>query len=78
MEYYLYLQEPNPNLRYPYWVMVAKEPLIKFHIWSLRKSFNCTLYTEIQVLEMIQEFYPEAIRIPRPKGKRWRKGDLTI
>jgi len=69
MKYYLYLQESNPRLRYAYWVMVANEPLIKFHIWSLRKSFNFNLYTEIQVLEMIQECYPEAIRIPRPKSR---------
>jgi len=72
MEYYLYLQEPNPNLRYPYWVMVAKEPLIKFQIWSCRKSFNCILYTEEQALEIIQKTYPESIQIPKPKSNRWK------
>ncbi len=67
MKYYLYHQESNINLRYPYWVLVANEPLIKFDIWSVRKSFNCTLYNELQVLEMIDQLYPNSIRIPRPK-----------
>jgi hypothetical protein len=74
MKYYLYLQKPNPHLRYDYWVMVADESLTKFQIWSRRKSFNCNLYTEIQVLEIIRECYPEAIRIPKPLS-RWNKID---
>jgi len=72
MEYYMYKQESNKNLRYPYYVMVAREPLIKFNIWSCRKSFNCTLYTEKQVLELIQKIYPESIQIPKPKSNRWK------
>ena len=76
MKYYLYRQESNPHLRYPYYVMVTKEPLTKFGIWSRQKSFNCNLYTELQAVEIIQTAYPEAIRIPRPKSKRWRNKSL--
>ena len=76
MKYYLYRQESNPNLRYPYYVMVTKEPLIKLGIWSRQKSFNCNLYTEIQVLEIIQKAYPEAIRIPRPLSRKGGNGAL--
>jgi len=73
MKYYMFLQDTRGQLKYKYWVMVAKEPLIKFGIWSVRKSFNCTLYTENQVLELVQKTYPEAIRIEKPKSNRWNK-----
>jgi hypothetical protein len=73
MEYYMFLQDSRGKLKYKYWVMVAREPLIKFGIWSSRKSFNCTLYTEEQVLELIKKTYPEAIRILQPKNNRWKK-----
>ena len=73
MQYYMFLQDTRGQLKYDYWVMVAKEPLIKFNIWSVRKSFNCTLYTEEQVLELIKKTYPEAIRIPKPKSNRQNK-----
>jgi hypothetical protein len=72
MEYYLFLQDTRGQLKYDYWVMVAKEPLIKFQIWSCRKSFNSTLYTEEQVLELIQKTYPESIQIPKPISNRWK------
>ena len=75
----MFLQDSRGQLKYKYWVMVAKIPLIKFQIWSCRKSFNNTLYTEEQALELIQKTYPEAIRIEKPISNRWRKkGDLTI
>ena len=74
MEYYMYRQDSRGQLKYKYFVMVAKEPLTKFQIWSCRKSFNCTLYTEEQALELIQKTYPEAIRIEKPKSKRWKRG----
>ena len=73
MQYYMFLQDTRGQLKYDYWVMVAREPLIKFGIWSCRKSFNCTLYTEEQVLELIKKTYPEAIRIPKPKSNRQNK-----
>jgi len=73
MEYYMFLQDSRGQLKYKYWVMVAKIPLIKFQIWSCRKSFNCTLYTEKQVLELIQKTYPESIKIDKPKSNRWNK-----
>ena len=72
MKYYLFLQDTRGKLKYHYWVMVAKVPLIKFGIWSVRKSFNCTLYTEEQVLELIQKTYPESIQIPKPISNRWK------
>jgi hypothetical protein len=75
MKYYMFLQDTRGKLKYKYWVIVAKIPLIKFQIWSCRKSFNCTLYTEEQTLELIQKTYPEAIRIPKPKSNRWKKID---
>ena len=73
MKYYMFLQDTRGQLKYDYWVIVAKIPLIKFDIWSVRKSFNCTLYTEKQVLELVQKTYPDAIRIPKPKSNRWKK-----
>jgi hypothetical protein len=73
MEYYMFLQDSRGQLKYKYWVMVAKIPLIKFNIWSSRKSFNSTLYTEEQALELIQKTYPAAIQIEKPKSKRWKK-----
>jgi len=76
MEYYMYLQNTRGKLKYNYFVMVAKEPLTKFQIWSCRKSFNSTLYTEEQALECIQQVYPESVRIPKPLSRKWKKIDL--
>jgi hypothetical protein len=53
-------------------MIVADEPLIKLDIWGIRKSFNCTIYNEIQVLEILQTIYPDAIRIPQPAHNRWK------
>ena len=73
MKYYIYLQKSHGRTtNYFYWVMVADEPLIKLDIWGIRKSFNCTIYNEIQVLKIIQNMYPEAIRIPQPTHTRWK------
>ncbi len=72
MKYYLYHQETSGKLRYPYTIMVADEPLIELQCWGHRKSFNCNIYTDLQVSEMIQKAYPEAIQISKPKSKRWR------
>jgi hypothetical protein len=73
MKYYLYLQKSHGRTsNYFYWIIVSDEPLIKLDIWCNRKSFNCTIYNEIQVLEIIQHMYPEAIRIPQPTHSRWK------
>ena len=73
MKYYLYLQKSHGRTsNYFYWMIVADVPLIKLDIWGNRKAFNCTIYNEIQVLELIQHIYPEAIRIPQPIHTRWK------
>jgi hypothetical protein len=72
MKYYLYRQQKKKNLEYIYWAMESDEPIEKLGCWGTKKSFNCNLYTELQAVEIIQTAYPEAIRIPRPKSKRWR------
>ena len=78
MKYYLYRQETSGKLRYPYIIVVADEPLIELQC-EHRKSFNCNLYTELQVIEMIQKAYPEAVQISKPKSKRWRhRGNLSV
>ena len=48
---------------YPYWVVKASEDLTKFHVWSKIKTFNCTLYSEERVLNLIEEKYPGAVRV---------------
>ena len=73
MKYYLYLQKSHGRTsNYFYWIIVSDEPLIKLNIWGNRKSFNNTIYNEIQVLEIIQKIYPNAIRIPQPTHSRWK------
>jgi hypothetical protein len=72
MKYYLYRQQKKKNLEYPYWAMIADEPIEKFGCGGPKKSFNCNLYTELQVLDIIRAAYPDAIRIPMPTSKRWQ------
>ena len=66
MMYYLYYAEYVSKANYPYWILVSNEPLTKFNIWSKRKSFNATLFTEAQVLDLIHEKYPDSTRNVRP------------
>lgn len=66
MQYYLYYAEYVSKANYPYWILVSDEPLTKFNIWSKRKSFNATLFTEAQVLDQINEKYPDSTRNVRP------------
>ena len=66
MNYYLYFAEYISRSPYSYWILVSDVPLIKFEVWSKRKSFNSLYYTEIQVLELIDEKYPNSIRRVRP------------
>lgn len=67
MMYYLYFAEYISRSPYSYWIVMADEPLIKFEVWSKRKSFNSLYYNEIQVLELINEKYPNSVRRVRPK-----------
>ena len=69
MFYAEYVSKSN----YPYWVLIANEPIIKLGVWSCRKLFNATLFTEAQVLELINTHYPDSIRIDRPLLKqKWK------
>jgi hypothetical protein len=73
MKYYFYKQESHGRFSvYQYFVIVADEPLLKFDVFSPRKSFNCALYTEDQVLDLIQKNYPDAIQYPQPLNNRWK------
>ena len=49
---------------YTYYVVQADEPLTKFHVWGYIKAFNTLYYNEQRVLDLINEKYPEAERIP--------------
>ena len=66
MNYYLFFAEYVSKSPYSYWILVSDESLIKFDIWSKRKSFNSRFYTEDQVLKLIDEKYPNSIRKERP------------
>lgn len=74
MNYYLYYAEYVTKSPYPYWVLVADTELTKFEVWSKRKTWNATLYTEKQVLGLIDEKYPNSIRKVRPPlRKKWNQ-----
>ena len=63
MKYSMHYKHYTSKSPYPYWVVKADEELTKFHVWSKIKTFNCTLYTEERVLRLIEEKYPESIRV---------------
>ena len=63
MQYSMHYKHYTSKSKYPYWVVKANEDLTKFHVWSKIKTFNCTLYTEERVLQLIEEKYPGAVRI---------------
>ena len=66
MNYYLFFAEYISKSPYSYWILVSDAELIKFDVWSKRKSFNSIFYTEDQVLKLIDEKYPNSIRGVRP------------
>jgi len=75
MQYYLYHAEYVSKSPYSYWILVSDIELIKFDVWSKRKSFNSIFYTEAQVLDLIKEKYPNSIRGERPpkrNGKQYK------
>ena len=72
MKYYLYREQKKKNLQYVYWAMVSDVPIDKLGVWGTKKSFNCNLYTEMQAVEIIQNAYPDAVRIRMPTSKRWQ------
>ena len=55
---------------YPYYIIHADEWLTKFEVWSNIKLFNAWLYTEEEVIAMIESKYPGAERIPRVHRSR--------
>jgi len=65
MKYTMYLKQYVCKSPYKYWIVEADEDLTHFHVWSRRKSFNSTLYTEEQVLTLIEEKYPDSVRIEK-------------
>jgi hypothetical protein len=65
MKYCMYLQKYVCKSPYSYYIVEADEDLTHFHVWSRRKSFNSTLYTEERVLNLIEEKYPGSIRIEK-------------
>ena len=66
MNYYLFFAEYISKSPYSYWILVSDVELIKFEVWSKRKSFNSIFYTEERVLGLIDEKYPNSIRRVRP------------
>ena len=66
MMYYLYYAEYISKSPYSYWILVSDVELIKFEVWSKRKSFNSLYYNEERVLALIDEKYPNSIRKERP------------
>jgi hypothetical protein len=62
MKYCIYLQKYVTKSNYPYYIVEADEDLTHFHVWSKRKTFNATIYTEQKVLDLINEKYPNSTR----------------
>ena len=70
MKYSMHLRQYLCKSPYPYYVIQADEDLTKFHVWSKMKTMNAWLYSEQEVLDMIEEKYPGAERIERPVRSR--------
>ena len=68
----MYLKQYVCKSAYPYYIVQADEWLTKFHVWSKNKCFNAWLYTEQEVITMIEEKYPGAERIAHVHRGRLR------
>ena len=64
MKYSMYLKHYVCKSPYPYYIVRADEELTKFYVWSKTKMFNGWLYSEQEVMAMIEAKYPGAERIP--------------
>ena len=73
MKYSMHLKQYVCKSPYPYYIVRADEDLTKFHVWSKNKTFNAWLYSEQEVIDMIEEKYPGAERIARVDRSRIRK-----
>jgi len=63
MKYSMYLKHYVSKSPYPYYIIQADEELTKFEVWSRKKTINAWLYTEQEVIAMIEKKYPNAERI---------------
>ena len=70
MKYSICLKQYMCKSPYPYYVVKSDIELTKFEVWGFQKLFNATLYTEQQVLDLIQLKYPDAERIKRNSRPR--------
>jgi hypothetical protein len=66
----MYLKQYVCKSPYPYYIIHADEWLTKFEVWSNRKTINAWLYTEEEVIAMIEAKYPGAQRIERVHRNR--------
>jgi hypothetical protein len=64
MKYSMYLKHYVCKSPYPYYIVRADEELTKFYVWSKTKMFNGWLYSEQEVMAMIEAKYPGSERIP--------------
>ena len=72
MKYSMYLERYVYKSPYPYYIVQADEWLTKFEVWSNRKTFNAWLYSEQEVIAMIEAKYPGAERIAHVHRGRLR------
>jgi hypothetical protein len=68
----MYLERYVYKSPYPYYIVQADEWLTKFEVWSNRKTFNAWLYSEQEVIAMIEAKYPGAERIAHVHRSRLR------
>ena len=78
MKYSMYLNYYVCKSPYPYYIVKADEELSRFYVDSKHKTFNAWLYNEQEVINMIQEKYPNAERIAHvDRSKKRRTGKMT-
>ena len=70
MKYSMRLKQYVCKSPYPYYIIHADEWLTKFEVWSNIKLFNAWLYTEEEVIAMIESKYPGAEKIERAHRSR--------
>jgi hypothetical protein len=83
MKYSMHLSTNVGRSPYPYYIIQADEWLTKFHVWSNRKTMNAWLYSEQEVIDMIEEKYPGAERIAhvyrgRPRSRQSSKQSYPV
>ena len=58
---------------YPYYIVQSDIELTKFDVWTNTKLFNAWLYTEDEVVAMIEAKYPGSQRVKRSHRSRPRQ-----